>query len=89
MQQQGEEGRGVDNGLERGHDVGNSLDREHVDVVDDNRATRTQTDNRNGHAGNCETIYQFTILGVAVERGPAIAIVKWASPPCPTLETMQ
>ena len=38
-----------------GCSVGNSLYREHVDVVVDDRApTRTQTDNRNGH-GNPET----------------------------------
>ena len=53
-----EEERGVDNGLDRGRGIGNSLDRERVDVVDDYSATRTQTDNRNGHAGNRETTYQ-------------------------------
>ena len=51
-------GRGVDNGLDRGRGVGNSLDRECVDVVADDRVTRLQTDNRNGHAGNRETTYQ-------------------------------
>ena len=53
-----EEGLGVDNGLDRGCGAGNSLDREHIDVVVDDRVTRTQTDNCNGHAGNRETHYQ-------------------------------
>ena len=53
--------------VERGGcDVGNGLDSRRVDVVVDDRATRMETDNHN------------TVLGVAVERGPAIAITKWA-----------
>ena len=46
--------------MERGEGdcVGKGLDRGRVDVVADNRVTRTQTDNRNGHAGNHETTYQ-------------------------------
>ena len=52
-----EEGLRVDNGLDRGHGDGNSLDRERVDVVVDDRPTRTQTNNRNGHAGNRKTTY--------------------------------
>ena len=39
--------RGIGNGLDRGRDVGNGLDRGRVDVVDNDRATRMQTDNRN------------------------------------------
>ena len=49
-----EKGLGVDNGLDRGRGVGNSIDRERDDVVVDDRVTRTQTNNRNGHAGNRE-----------------------------------
>ena len=30
-----EEGRGVDNGIDSRHDVGNGLDRDRVEVVDD------------------------------------------------------
>ena len=44
-----------------GYGVGNSLDREHVDVVvDDIAPTRTQTDIHNGH-GNCETTITHSI----------------------------
>ena len=39
------EGCGVDNGLDRGRGVGNGLGRELVDVVVNDRATRTQTNN--------------------------------------------
>ena len=53
-----------------GGKVGNGLDSRRVGVVDDDRATRTQTDNCHG--------YGKIVLGVAVERGPAITITKWA-----------
>ena len=43
-----------------GHGVGNDLDRGHVDIVDDDRATRIQTDNHNGH-GNRETTITHSI----------------------------
>ena len=39
---------------------GNGLDRGHVDIVDDDRATRMQTDNHNGN-GNCETTITHSI----------------------------
>ena len=55
--------------------VDNGLDRERVDVVDDDRArTRTQTNNRNGH-GNPPKQQSNIVLGVVVERGPAIATI--------------
>ena len=46
-----EEGRGVDNDLDRGCSVGNGLDSRRVDVVVDDTATRMQTNNHNdrGH----------------------------------------
>ena len=44
--------------------VGNDLDRGRGDVVDNDRATRTQTDNCHDH-DNAKIV-----LGVAVERGP-------------------
>ena len=43
-----------------GRGVGNGLDRENVDIVDDDRATRMQTDNHNGH-GNHETTITHSI----------------------------
>ena len=49
-----EEQCGIDNGLDRRRGVDNSFDREHVDVVANDRVTRTQTGNRNSHAGNPE-----------------------------------
>ena len=54
------EGRGVDNGLDRRHGVGNGLDRDRVDVVVDDRATRMQSNNRNGY-GYCETSITHSI----------------------------
>ena len=45
--------------IERGgHGVGNDLDRGRVDIVVDDRVTRTQTNNRNDHAGNRKATYQ-------------------------------
>ena len=38
-------GHGVGNGLDRGHGVGNGLDSRRVGIVDDDRATRVQSDN--------------------------------------------
>ena len=64
-------GHGVGNVLDNGHHVGNGLDRESVDVLIDDRATRTQTDNCHG-CGNVKIV-----LGVAVVHRPAIAIKKW------------
>ena len=52
-----ERGRGVDNGLDRGRGLDNGLDRGRVEVVVDDRATRTHADNRNDHC-NHETTYQ-------------------------------
>ena len=52
---QREEGRGVDNGLDRGRGVGNDLDRGRVDIVD-NKATIMQTDNHNDHSNHETTI---------------------------------
>ena len=43
------EGLGIDNGLDRGHGVGDGLDRERNDVVVYDRVTRTQIDNCNGN----------------------------------------
>ena len=57
----------VDDEERGGCDVGNGLDSGHVDGVVDNRATIMQTDNHN------------TVLGVAVEREPAITITKWVT----------
>ena len=54
-----EEGRGLDNVLDRGRGVGNGLDSGHVGVVDD-RATRMQIDNHNDH-GNRETTTTHSI----------------------------
>ena len=64
---EGWHGGGIGNVVDSRHGVGNAgLDRGRVDVVVEDRATRIQTGNRN------------TVLGVAVERGKAIAITKWA-----------
>ena len=52
------------------------LDRDRIDVVVDDGATRMQTDDRNGYGNHKTTITHN--LGVAVERGPAITIIKWA-----------
>ena len=41
------EGHCVGNGLDGGHCDGNSVDRGRVDAVDDDRATKMQTDNCN------------------------------------------
>ena len=54
----------VDDVERGGFDVGNGFDSGRVDVVVDDRATIMQTDNHN------------IVLGVAVKRGPTIAITK-------------
>ena len=52
--------RGEGRGLDRGHGVGNGLDGECVDVVVDDRATRMQFNNHNGH-GNRKTTINHSI----------------------------
>ena len=84
-------GHGVGNVLDSRRCVGNGLDRERVNVVIDDRATRTKTGNCHDH-GNAKIV-----LGVAVVHEPAIAIKKWAmalgcqqgTRPCQTPGTIQ
>ena len=64
-----ERGGEVGNVLDSGCGVGNGLDSRRVGVNDDDRATRTQTDNCHGH-GNANRV-----LGVAVKHGPGIATI--------------
>ena len=47
---------GNGNGVDSWRGVGNGLDREHVDIVVDDRATRMQTDNFNDHVNHETTI---------------------------------
>ena len=60
MRMDREKGCSVDNGLDSRHGVGNGLDRDYVDVVVDDRATRMKTDNHNDH-GNRETTITYSI----------------------------